>query len=336
MAADFTSPDLQQAIQSPSSSYFAAYQTQAAPVARVHSSSISSQTFHQRYRNPGIPVVVSGLLDDEPVWSLDYLCQMLGDRVFPVRHYGRDRYQQDKRQWTSSGSGVEARSMAFPDYAQLLKTGVAQEQDLYLARCSIKETPLADRCALQQAESWFNLRFPATSLNLWLGAGGHTSCLHYDPMDGLLMQLNGAKKVLLFPPHQTYNLYPIPVYKQLRYGLKLRSVYSQVYPQRPDLQTFPRFAGAMPHASEVILQQGEILFLPAGWWHEVTSLGDGVVCSINRFWNVLPPARALLSWNKWRAHLGSIFAAPHVVAELLSAACKPNANDEIRKLTQRL
>lgn len=305
-------------------------------VDRIHISTFSSQDFRRYYQNPGIPVIVGGLLNAEPQWDLDYLCQCLGNQVFPIRRYGQSRYQQDKRQWTSSGSGVEAHSMTFSEYATCLRAGVAKQQDLYLARCSLKQTPLESGHSLYQAEAWFNLKFPATPLNLWVGVGGHTSCLHYDPMDGLLMQLHGAKKILLFPPHQTYNLYPIPIYKQFRHGLKLRPVYSQVYPESPDLQAFPRFSETQPHCLEGILHPGEILFLPCGWWHEVTSLGDGVVCSVNRFWNVLPLSRAFSQWNKWRAHLGSFLAAPHVISGVISARLHPNASNELKKLIQRL
>ncbi len=303
---------------------------------RIHATSFTTQEFSDRYQAPGIPVIVQGLLDEEPAWNLDFLCQALGDHVFPVRRYGQERYQQDKRQWTSSGSGVEAHSMTFADYAHHMTTGVAQQEDLYLGRCALTHTSLNAKPSLLHAEAWFNLKFPATALNLWVGSGGHTSCLHYDPMDGILMQLHGDKKLLLFPPAQMYNLYPIPLYKALRYGLTLRPVYSQVCPDRPDLEAFPKFAQAQPHAAEVILNSGEILFLPAGWWHEVTSLGDGIICSVNRFWNVLPLSRALSSWAKWRAHLGSILSAPHTISDLIAAAADSNRHHELSKLVQRL
>ncbi|MEB3213782.1 MAG: cupin-like domain-containing protein [Leptolyngbyaceae bacterium] len=303
---------------------------------RVHYSDLSPTEFGDRYRTSGTPLIVQGLLDEEPEWNLAYLRQALGHQVFPVRHYGQARYQQDKRDWTSFGSGVEALSMTFNDYANHLMSGAAKQKDLYLARCSLKNTPLEQGHTLCQAEAWFGLRFPATALNLWVGTGGHTSCLHYDPMDGLLMQLYGAKKVLLFPPSQTYNLYPVPVYEQLRHGLKLRSAYSKVYPYRPDLQAFPRYAHAMPHGAELVLHPGDILFLPAGWCHEVTSLGDDVVCSVNRFWNVFPLSRAVCSWNKWRAHLGSVLASPHMVKQWISAIRHAHSGEELKKLWQQL
>ena len=306
------------------------------PVDQVHYSALSSQEFRRRYRNPGIPLVVQGLLDQEPAWDLSYLRQILGNQIFPVRRYGHDWHQQDKREWKHSGSGVRAESMEFSSYADQIERGSARYHNLYLARCSFKNTPLERMTRLEKAESYFQLKFPATQLNLWVGPSGHISSLHYDPMDGILMQLYGRKKILLFPPSQTYNLYPIPVYKQLLYGLKLRPVYSQVYPEKPDFQAFPKFRNALPHAVEVVLKPGEMLFLPAGWWHEVTSLGEGMVCSVNRFWNVFPIARALATWPKWRAHFGSVLATPHLTWNLIKAISHKEADLELRKIIQRL
>lgn len=328
-----------------------AYSGTAGAIERIDGSNLTSTEFHQRYQHPGLPVILQRLIDAEPVWDLHYLCQHLGPLAFPVRHYGRERYQQDKRQWTSSGSGAAARTLLFADYAALLGSGEAYQHDLYLARCSVQHTPLAEQPHLQHLEQrleQLGLRFPVTHFNLWVGPGGHTSCLHYDPMDGMLIQLYGAKKVLLFPPSQIYNLYPISVLKSLRYGLKLRSVYSQVYPDRPDFAAFPRFQEALNHSQEIILNPGEILFLPAGWWHEVTALdtalgttlgtalGTDPVCSMNRWWHVLPVSRSLRSWSKWRAHLSSLLATPHVIGHLLSALRSHHPQAELSKLVQRL
>ncbi len=184
------------------------------------------------------------------------------------------------------GSGVNIRNLTFNDYAALLQSGEAHDQDLYLARSALTHTPLAQAPALVQAEQQLGFTRPVTALNLWVGPSGHISCLHYDPMDGTLMQLQGSKHIILFPPNQLYNLYPFAVINHLRYGLRRRAVYSQVYPDRPDFESFPRFREALRHRQDVTLRPGEILFIPCGWWHEVSSVGSGAVLSINRWWNV--------------------------------------------------
>ena len=291
-------------------------------IPRVRGPELTAADFFEHYRKPGTPVILTDLIEPAIDWSLEYLCAQLGSIEFPVRRYGQQRYQQDKRMWASTGSGVEAVSMPFRQYAQLLRTGQAHQQDLYLGRGALTHTPLANAPTLLQAEAHLGLNGAVTALNIWVGPGGHTSCLHYDPMDGTLTQLHGAKRVILFPPSQLYNLYPIPVINHLWHGLKRRAVYSQVYPDRPDFNTFPRFEAAQTHRCEVILNRGEILFIPAGWWHEVISVGSPqeITCSVNRFWHVYPLARSLRSWSKWRAHLGSTLAVPHILSHVIGAA----------------
>jgi lysine-specific demethylase 8/hypoxia-inducible factor 1-alpha inhibitor (HIF hydroxylase) len=101
------------------------------------------------------------------------------------------------------------------------------------------------------------------------------------------MQLHGSKLVSLFPPSQTANLYPFPFFRQIP------PWFSQVDTDIPDYQAFPGYREALKHRTDVILAEGEILFIPVSWWHEVTALGGDYVCSVNRFWKVKPATRNL-------------------------------------------
>ncbi|NJM18645.1 MAG: cupin-like domain-containing protein [Richelia sp. RM2_1_2] len=306
-------------------------------IARVDGNTLTPEIFATKYQKHGIPVVITGLLDsDELNWDLDYLRKKLGQKKFPVRFYGRERYQQDKRNWENMGSGVESRTIPFSDYAEKLLSGEADEKDIYLGKCSLTNTPLADNPSFQRLESQLGLSIPVTPLNLWVGLGGHTTCLHCDAFDGTLIQLYGAKKLILFPPNQLYNLYPFSLLNNLLYGFKRRASYSQIYPQKPDFQAFPKFKKALSQSYEVVLNQREILYIPVGWWHEVTCLGDGVVCSVNRFWRVLPIYRSFFSWNKWRIHLSSILAIPHFFAIGLTNIIGKDRKENLNRLLQRL
>lgn len=305
-------------------------------VERINKTSLTPEIFFHKYQKDGTPVVITGLLDSMPVWDLDFLCEKLGDREYPFRVNGWERYKQEKSQWSNTGSGVDSRSIRFRKYAEMIRDREAYKQDIYLGRCTLKNTPLEDTPDLKEAEAQIGLKIPATSLNLWVAPNTHVAPLHYDPMDGTLMQLYGSKRVVLFPPSQTYNLYPLSIFNYLRYGLKLRGSYSQVYPDRPDLVKYPRFKQAQAHRYEVILQSGEILFIPSGWWHEVTSFGNEVICAVNRFWHVSPALRAITTWNKWRLHLGALMATPHIVSALLSAIASKDREQKLRHLIQRL
>lgn len=317
--------------------FFLPYPT--AEIPRIPGDRITAEDFKTEYRRSGLPVILTGLLEHEyPRWTIDFLEQNLGQIVVPVRLYGHERYSQDKRSWSSFGSGVRTVPVPFVDYTSMIRNGQAQQEDAYVGRCSLNGTPLDRLPALEAAEAHLGIKAPVTSFNLWIGSSGHTSCLHYDPMDGTLVQLHGQKHVLLFPPDQTYNLYPVPLLKQLRHGLTLRAAYSQVYPRSTDVAAFPKFQKALPFAQSAVLNPGDILFIPAGWWHELTTLTPSpMVCSINRFWQVWPLQRALTSWNKWRVHLGSLCAAPHIAGELLRAIAHPRESSVVlRTLRQKL
>lgn len=282
-------------------------------IPRVPIESLTTQDFFEKHRSANQPAIVLNLLPQQPSWDLDYLCHYLGDYPTPVRAYGRERYQQDKRQWQEIGRGMQPTTLSFAEFAQLIQRQEARDRDIYLAKFPLTNTPLAHHPVLEEMINRLGLRFPATSFNLWIGPGGHTTCLHYDPVDSLLIQLQGSKNVALFPPQELNNLYPFPVSVHLKHGLKLRASYSQVYPDRPDFATFPKLRQALQQRYDLTLRAGEVLYLPAGWWHEVTTVGDEVVCSINRFWHPHPLTAPAWSWNKWRVHLGSALALPKIL-----------------------
>ena len=51
-------------------------------------------------------------------------------------------------------------------------------------------------------------------------------------------------------------------------------VMSPVDISSPDLERFPLFAGA--RRTQCVLKPGDVLFMPAFWWHEVQSYPDVV------------------------------------------------------------
>ena len=304
-------------------------------IARVDIFSLTPKTFFDQYQKTGTPVTITGLLAQEQDWNLDYLCNELGNRAVPIRRYGRDRYKQDKRNWKSIGSGVVTQDIPFKEYAEMLRNGQAHENDIYLGKGTLKNTPLADTHSLKVMGEKLGLT-PATDYRLYMGLGGHTSSMHYDIADGTLVQLHGAKKVVLFPPTQTDNLYPFSVYVHLRHGFKLRCCYSRVCPENPDMQSFPKFQEAIPYKCEVVINQGEILYIPAYWWHEITTLGNEMVCSVSRFWRVYPTSRAVFSWSRWRAILGNVLALPHLLINLAIALTSSNRQQKIRQILSML
>ncbi|ORC92175.1 tRNA wybutosine-synthesizing protein 4 [Trypanosoma theileri] len=110
-------------------------------------------------------------------------------------------------------------------------------------------------------------RLSAPPLELWT---------HYDTLDNVLCQVVGTKRVVIFPPSEYNNLY------------MNGSSSSVLNINAPDLTRFPRFADACRHAMEVILEPGDMLFLPSLWFHHITTMGNSHCISVNVFFERFP------------------------------------------------
>ena len=111
-----------------------------------------------------------------------------------------------------------------------------------------------------------------------------------DVTDGTLCQLRGRKQIYLFPPESWVDLYPFP-----SSATGMSWAFSRVRQMQPDLERFPRLAHALTQRQELVLEEGEVLFIPACCAHEISGLpgrGDDSpaehVLSMNRFWATDP------------------------------------------------
>ncbi|XP_026127607.1 tRNA wybutosine-synthesizing protein 5-like isoform X2 [Carassius auratus] len=117
-----------------------------------------------------------------------------------------------------------------------------------------------------EPEQFFSsvFRISSPGLQLWT---------HYDVMDNLLAQVTGRKRVVLYSPKDALYLY-------------LTGDKSEVLDiDTTDLQHYPEFVKASRY--ECILEPGDLLFIPALWFHNTLALQFGV--GVNMFWRHLPP-----------------------------------------------
>jgi lysine-specific demethylase 8/hypoxia-inducible factor 1-alpha inhibitor (HIF hydroxylase) len=250
---------------------------------RVPLSTITPELFYRKYRSQSKPFIITGAFEGVEDWTLETIEAKLGDGEYGVRIYGRDYRSRPKREWKKYS---EAKSLTVKEYIRMLHDRSAHEDSVYMAQVAFGHTPLAAtiRHAVLEIERRFEMApiVPQMDLNLWLGPAGHTEPLHFDTGDGTLMQLHGAKRIALFPPSQTKNLYPFDFFREIP------PWFSRVDTDGPDPAEFPGYGEALKHRLDVVVEEGEILFIPVSWWHEVTALGSDYVCSVNRFWKVAP------------------------------------------------
>jgi hypothetical protein len=112
----------------------------------------------------------------------------------------------------------------------------------------------------------------------WLGPAGTVTPLHCDYDDNIFAQVWGTKRIFLVPPHHDEFLY-VREANPVLYG-------SPFDPERPDFDAYPLARRAAP--VECIVGPGEMLYVPAGWYHQVRALTFSL--SVNRWARAVPLA----------------------------------------------
>lgn len=134
------------------------------------------------------------------------------------------------------------------------------------------------------AENRIDLVDPAIAPRLWIG-NRIVVATHHDIMENIAVVVAGRRRFTLFPPEQAPNL-SIGPFEFTPAGTPV----SLVDPEKPDLERFPRFAEAIPHAETAELGPGDAIFIPYMWWHHVRSL-DPFSMLANYWWTSTPPVQ---------------------------------------------
>lgn len=222
--------------------------------------------FEQHYFGPGRPVIINGVIEQWPAksWTLDKLQEKAGDAIVHVR------INTDCAQY-KLGQQYGIKQMPFSEYIEDIKRNKKRALNSYLAVQNIKK-------ALPMLEDDIRLPPYVGKVHggpfLWIANKGHYEYNHFDPDDGFLIILSGLKQVRLFSCESIDRLYPNAL------GTKGRTIQSQVDCDNPDLVAHPGFEGVTCHYGQI--RDGQVLYIPAMWWHQITSLETTI--SINIFW----------------------------------------------------
>lgn len=136
-------------------------------------------------------------------------------------------------------------------------------------------------------------------INVWMGNSRTTitTPLHHDFNDNLYVVVEGRKHFTLFPPDQASNLYTRG--QLLEVGANGIITYADITNMphvslldiaNPDRVRFPRYREAESQRLDFDLEKNEMLFLPAGWFHQVSSVDRHIALS---FFAETPPAEKL-------------------------------------------
>jgi hypothetical protein len=237
--------------------------------------------FHERYYLPNRPVVIRGIRDARPLkiheWSASYFDQAMGDKVVPVLT-------------TTTGFLSYERNVEPMKFADFVSRSFGRKSDsavrYYFKNPTTLLPPGHDDS--NQIAGLAEYIAKAVTGNLWISGGGLTVGLHFDAAENFNFQLRGRKAFWLYPPGVT-PYYPLPMFSQTAH---ISGVYRNGL--NPDLSPFPHFDPSK--GVRVDLEAGDVLYLPAYWWHQVQSLGDENV-NLN-FWWIPAIRKQMPNWNQ--------------------------------------
>jgi hypothetical protein len=209
----------------------------------------------------GLPFLVTGLVNRWPLSALTP--QALRERFshLPVRARVGDYIN------TAFAPDRAMQDMSMLEYLDLVAAGT-QDLPPYLGNLELRELN-----RLCHWPTYFEKMGPP---RFWLGPAGTVTPLHCDYDDNIFAQIWGTKRIFLSPPHHDEFLYTSEA-NAILFG-------SPFDPEAPDFEKFPLARKAT--MIECIVNPGDLLYVPAGWYHQVRALTFSL--SSNRWARALP------------------------------------------------
>ena len=226
---------------------------------------ISSDEFEKIYFKAKKPVVIKQYAKRFPAyekWTPEYLKKIIGDQIVPL-------FNSSKAD-PSKPINTPTTEMKFSDYLDLM---LSCPTDLRMFAFDIrKKAPelLNDYSSPKELAGGFLDKFP----NMFFGGKGAITFLHFDIDLAHIFQMHfhGRKHIILFEQKWSERLYKLPL---ATYALEDYDI------ENPDYEKFPSLKGI--EGLEVILEHGDLLFMPTTYWHWMKYVDSGYSISL-RAW----------------------------------------------------
>jgi len=232
----------------------------------VDGESITRKEFETRFLQPQKPVILRGLWKAYPAyakWTFDFFRDTMGD--LEVGLYSSTKADPSKTITTPTTR------MPFSEYLSLIEREPTDLRLFLFPIFKYKPELLKDFGYPDITGGYVRLPF------MFFGPKGSITRMHQDidMSNVFLTQFEGRKRVVLFAPDQSDLLYKLPF-----------NVHSTVDIDHPDLDAYPglRYVKGM----EGILEYGDTLFMPSGYWHHIEYLEGGYGLSVRTVAHSLP------------------------------------------------
>ena len=208
---------------------------------------ISSKDFRENFLKPELPIITQNFAKNWPAiekWSLDYLAEKCGHIDVPLY----------KETFAESGDYMKAqKSTSFRDYLKLLST-TNEQYRMFLFNIAKKMPGLRKDFTFSD----FSKHYIKSKPFLFFGNKGCHVDAHYDAdmSHVFITQFLGQKTITLFKPEYSKMLYRHPL-----------TVSTNVDIGNPNFSKYPLLKNITGY--RCILNHGDTLFMPSGWWHYV-------------------------------------------------------------------
>ena len=225
---------------------------------------IAPEKFKSDYYKTQKPLVIKGLAKQWPAyekWNWDYFIDLVGEKEVGVyNNIKSDAY-------TPINTADEY--MKFGDYLKQVKNGPLELRIFLFNILQHAPQLTKDFTWPDELMTGFVKKFPM----LFVGGQNSITHMHFDiDMSHILhTQFIGRKRVLLFPFEEQYKLYRKP------WEVLSMANYANYF-DKFDYESFP--AVKLAKGYEVILEHGDTLFMPAGFWHHMEYLDSGFAMSL--------------------------------------------------------
>ncbi len=229
---------------------------------------ISPAEFRKQYYLPQKPVVIRRLSHQWPAfrkWNWDYFKEIVGDiEVGVYNNVKSDAYTP-----INKADGY----MKFGEYLDLIRQGPVELRIFLFNIFQHAPELVNDFTWPEDYLKGFVKSYPM----LFTGGAGSITHMHFDiDLSHILhTQFAGRKRVLMFPYKEQHKLYRKP-YEVL--SLVDFSRYYLADQSKVDYEKYPALKKAVGY--DHILEPGDTLFMPAGYWHHMEYLDSGFAMSL--------------------------------------------------------
>jgi jumonji domain-containing protein 7 len=261
----------------------------------------SPEEFYREYVAPAKPCIITDFsLDWKAMdeWSIPCLEKRLGDSLLTVNVTPDGRADAVK-----DGKFVmaEERKMTFGEFMNEARD-TSSNQSVYL---SYQNNNMREQAGVLMedvtvGDEWSqNVFGEPEAVNLWVGDHKNVSSPHMDFFENIYSVIRGQKIFTLMPPTDMWCVYKTmyPAYRHKyskadgwsveRVEDDLSTPWIPIDPNEPDFDKYPRFSHAT--CLRVTVREGETLYLPSMWYHQVEQQGgpEGMTIAVNQWFDMV-------------------------------------------------